>query len=292
MGLDFTALVSSPLSRAYETAQLVGEHFDLQVDKTYPELVERAYGDGEGLDIPAPERRAPERYYPNVESERDVYIRAVRVLRQIVRDYAERGGEQKIIAVSHGSLIRRALSAAAGEEWTVTVPNAEPLVVDVPGLFAWTPRVHRRGGSHCPGSARPAGEVLERPAQGASVAPEGAAESSARPLSRGMRVLRGALWALTALYCLVVASIVFAPRHVDDNEMGGRLAALLDAGHAAGWLPEFVTYSSIEQLSNVIMFVPGGFLFALLLGPSARRHVLYAGFVGERVHRDNSKLHA
>ena len=88
-----------------------------------------------------------------------------------------------------------------------------------------------------------------------------------------------ALWALTALYCLVVASIVFAPVHVDDNEMGGRLAALLDAGHAAGWLPEFVTYSSIEQLSNVIMFVPGGFLFALLLGPSARRHVLYTGFV-------------
>ena len=94
-----------------------------------------------------------------------------------------------------------------------------------------------------------------------------------------MRVLRGALWALTALYCLVVASIVFAPVHVDDNEMGGRLAALLDAGHAAGWLPEFVTYSSIEQLSHVIMFVPGGFLFAPLLGPSARRHVLYAGFV-------------
>ena len=137
MGLNFTVLVSSPLSRAFETAQLVGEHFDLQVDKTYPELVERTYGDGEGLDIPAPERRAPERYYPNVESERDLYIRTVRVLRQIVRDYANRGEERKIIAVSHGSLIRRALSAAAGEEWTATVPNAEPLVLDVPGLFAW-----------------------------------------------------------------------------------------------------------------------------------------------------------
>ena len=48
----------TPLSRAHETAQLVGEHFDLQVHKTYPELVERAYGAGEGLDIPAPERRA------------------------------------------------------------------------------------------------------------------------------------------------------------------------------------------------------------------------------------------
>ena len=137
MGLEFTVLVSSPLSRAYETAQLVGEHFDLQVHKTYPELVERAYGAGEGLDIPAPERRAPERYYPNVESERDVYIRAVRTLRNIVRELSEASGDQKIIAVSHGSFIRRALSAAAGEEWTVTVPNAEPLTIDVPGLFAW-----------------------------------------------------------------------------------------------------------------------------------------------------------
>lgn len=54
MGLEFTMLVSSPLSRAHETAQLVGEHFDLQVHKTYPELVERAYGAGEGLDIPPP----------------------------------------------------------------------------------------------------------------------------------------------------------------------------------------------------------------------------------------------
>jgi len=137
MGLEFTVLVSSPLSRAHETAQLVGEHFDLQVHKTYPELVERAYGAGEGLDIPAPERRAPERYYPNVESERDVYVRAVRTLRNIVRELSEAAGDQKIIAVSHGSFIRRALSAAAGEEWTVTVPNAEPLTIDVPGLFAW-----------------------------------------------------------------------------------------------------------------------------------------------------------
>ena len=42
MGLEFTVLVSSLLSRAYKTAQLVGEYFDPQVHKTYPELVERA----------------------------------------------------------------------------------------------------------------------------------------------------------------------------------------------------------------------------------------------------------
>lgn len=93
------------------------------------------------------------------------------------------------------------------------------------------------------------------------------------------RVWRLILWPVTALYCAVVASIVFAPVHVDDNETGGRLAQLLDTGHAEGWLPAFITYSSIEQLSNVIMFIPGGFLFALLLKPKARPYVLYSGFL-------------
>ena len=34
-----------------------------------------------------------------------------------------------------------------------------------------------------------------------------------------------------------------------------------------------------DRLSNVIMFIPGGFLFALLLRPKARPHVLYSGFL-------------
>ena len=126
-------MISSPLSRAYETAQLVGEDFGLPVSETYPDLVERNYGAAEGVNIPVPERRAPDRYYPQVETERDVYVRAVRVLREIVRQYP---GE-RIIAVSHGSLIRRAISAAQGYEHTQTVPNAEPLEVDLKGLFAF-----------------------------------------------------------------------------------------------------------------------------------------------------------
>ncbi len=278
MGLEFTVLVSSPLSRAYETAQLVGEYFNLKVGNTYPELVERAYGQGEGLDIPAPERRAPERYYPQVESERDLYIRAVRVLRQIVREHAD-GDGQKIIAVSHGSLIRRALSAAAGKEWTMTVPNAEPLVVDVPGLFAWDSARYTDEVGRIVGNTQVLSEVREHPAAEVVNPPESKNSSSTAPLSAGVRAVRAILWCLTSLWCLTVASIVFAPVHVDDNEMGGNLSSWLDVGHAEGWLPQFVTYSSIEQVSNIIMFIPGGFLFALLLGRRARRHVLYAGFV-------------
>ena len=82
---------------------------------------------------------------------------------------------------------------------------------------------------------------------------------------RSGRVFRVIGWALFALYCAAVATIVFAPQHVDDNEAGSRLASLLDTGHAQGWLPGFITYASIEQLSNVIMFAPGGFLLMLLL---------------------------
>lgn len=82
---------------------------------------------------------------------------------------------------------------------------------------------------------------------------------------RSDRVFRAVGWALFALYCAAVAAIVFAPQHVDDNGAGSRLASLLDTGHAQGWLPGFITYASIEQLSNVIMFAPGGFLLMLLL---------------------------
>ncbi|OFR96742.1 teicoplanin resistance protein VanZ [Rothia sp. HMSC067H10] len=88
---------------------------------------------------------------------------------------------------------------------------------------------------------------------------------------RSGRAFRAAGWALFVLYCAAVATIVFAPQHVDDNEAGSRLASLLDTGHAQGWLPGLITYASIEQLSNVIMFAPGGFMLMLLLFRRARQ---------------------
>ena len=136
MGLRYDRVLSSPLSRAHETAQCVGEFFGLTVSQTYPELVERAYGAAEGKNIPDYESDAPDRFYPGVETERDLYVRAVRALREVVRQYP---GE-RLMVVSHGSLIRRAISAAQGYEHTQEVPNAQPLEVDIAGLFAWDSR--------------------------------------------------------------------------------------------------------------------------------------------------------
>ena len=92
------------------------------------------------------------------------------------------------------------------------------------------------------------------------------------------------LWPVTALYCAVVASIVFAPVHVDDNEMGGRMVQFLDTGHAEGWLPAFITYSSIEQLSNVIMFIPGGFSLCPAAQTEGTPPCAVLGVPGQRLH--------
>ncbi len=133
-GLSYDVLVSSPLSRALETAQMVGEQLGLEVSRTYAALVERHYGDAEGKDISAEARKEPDAFYKGVESERSLYVRGVEVLREIVQDFSG----QRIIVVSHGSLIRRVLCAAHGQEWATAVPNAVPLDIPLAGLFAWT----------------------------------------------------------------------------------------------------------------------------------------------------------
>ena len=97
-----------------------------------------------------------------------------------------------------------------------------------------------------------------------------------------LAIWRLILWPVTALYCAVVASIVFAPVHVDDNEMGGRLVQFLDTGHAEGWLPRSSPIRASSS-SNVIMFIPAVFSFALLPKPKARP-MCCTRVSGQRLH--------
>ena len=86
----------------------------------------------------------------------------------------------------------------------------------------------------------------------------------------GARVWRLILLPVTALYCAVVASIVFAPCTWTIM----RWAAYAWRSY---WIPAtprggclFITYSSIEQL-NVIMFIPAVFFSPWLPGSGARK---------------------
>lgn len=133
-GYQFDVLVSSPLSRAFETAQIIGSYLGLTVEKTYDNLVERAYGEAEGAQLTYEESRTVYEDFDGVESEREVFERTVKVLLDIAEDHPG----QRVIAVAHGSVIRRALSAGQGFEWKESVPNAVPLEVSIDGLRRWS----------------------------------------------------------------------------------------------------------------------------------------------------------
>lgn len=134
-GEDWDLLVSSPLSRAHETAQIIGEALGLEVSALLPELVERHYGAAEGAVLSYADSRHPQELYPDVEPIATVYHRGIDALRRLVLDHP---GES-LVVVSHGTLIRRVLMATTPGDWQAGVANATPLEVDLEGLFAWDP---------------------------------------------------------------------------------------------------------------------------------------------------------
>ena len=108
-------LASSPLSRAYETAEIIGADIGLgsfgpPEIEIVPELVERAYGDAEGLTDSELQRRFPgDTPVPGRERRTDVATRAVAALVAL----GERHPGANIVVVAHGGLIRSVMNAVA-----------------------------------------------------------------------------------------------------------------------------------------------------------------------------------
>ncbi|WP_152978124.1 histidine phosphatase family protein [Curtobacterium sp. S6] len=129
-------LGSSPLSRAQETARIIGEYVGIGQIHTIPGVIERAYGTAEGETLSFEDSRHPQDLFDGVEPEGDVYRRGVATFKQLVMDHP---GEN-LLVVSHGTLIRRTLIATTPGDWSQHVPNATPIEVDIEGLFAWDPQ--------------------------------------------------------------------------------------------------------------------------------------------------------
>ena len=102
-------IVTSPLSRAVETASIIAAETGLGTPETVAALVERNYGEGEGLDFAEINRRSPDRsVVPGQESREEVIARVVPALREL----AESRPGHSLIVVTHGGAIRSALMAA------------------------------------------------------------------------------------------------------------------------------------------------------------------------------------
>ena len=110
-GFEWDAIVSSPLSRAAETADLIAAGLGLSVARRVPELAERNFGPAEGLQA-GPELEALR--IPNgflgAESEDDAAGRGLAALEALAEEFRGR----RVLAVAHGTLLRVSLSRAVG----------------------------------------------------------------------------------------------------------------------------------------------------------------------------------
>lgn len=106
----WATVVSSPLSRARETAQIIAHDLGLPLGPSYAELVERDYGPLEGSSSSEAIAAHPHRDYPGAESLDSVARRGRSAVDAIAREF----GDADVIVVAHGTLIRYTLAALAG----------------------------------------------------------------------------------------------------------------------------------------------------------------------------------
>lgn len=106
-------VLSSPLGRARQTAEIVAKQIGVRDIETEPLLLERAFGIGEGMTYAEwGEKFAKLDDIPGAESRTSVESRARALLAHIQQKYSG----AKVLAVSHGALIRFVLSeVTAGE---------------------------------------------------------------------------------------------------------------------------------------------------------------------------------
>lgn len=105
---SWDGIYSSPLSRAFETATIIGAELGLGAPLSVPALVERHYGEAEGLTDRQVMRRYPgSTPVPGRESRPEV---AARVLPALL-GLAEANPGRHLVVTTHGAVIRTVLLA-------------------------------------------------------------------------------------------------------------------------------------------------------------------------------------
>ena len=135
---SFAAIYSSPLNRAYMTAQLICETLHADKPITITDLQERSYGSFETkpgklfatttaawkptlATIPQAEQPFAS-IAPDVESNGTLLARTVRVLTEI----ADRHIDESVLIVSHGALLRTFLASLGNVDERLLIPGGLP----------------------------------------------------------------------------------------------------------------------------------------------------------------------
>ncbi|WP_168627239.1 MULTISPECIES: histidine phosphatase family protein [unclassified Cryobacterium] len=109
---SWDGIYSSPLGRAMETATIISDRLDLGDPTPLPSMVERHYGEAEGLTNDEVAERYPSYApVPGRESREEVIARVMATLSTLAK---ERPGEHLIVA-THGGVIRATLLAVGAD---------------------------------------------------------------------------------------------------------------------------------------------------------------------------------
>lgn len=106
-------LVASPLVRAVKTAEIVAQTHKFGVLNIEPLLLERSFGEAEGMAYDEWREKYPDSVVPGGESLADLEARCHRLLMKLVDDFSGR----RVLTVSHGALIRKLLNIVSKGEF-------------------------------------------------------------------------------------------------------------------------------------------------------------------------------
>jgi probable phosphoglycerate mutase len=108
---EWDTIVSSPLGRAAETAELIAAGLGLTVARHVPELTERSFGPAEGLQAgPELEALRIPGGFRGAESDDEAASRGLAALEALAEEFRGR----RVLVVAHGTLLRLALGRAIG----------------------------------------------------------------------------------------------------------------------------------------------------------------------------------
>ena len=114
-------MICSPLVRARESAEIAAENLHYPIDRIIvePMLIERCFGEAEGLTAEEREEKYPNYQYsdtgyriPGIEEYDDLMKRADSVFQKIVSTYQDK---ENILAVSHGAILAAIITAVTDD---------------------------------------------------------------------------------------------------------------------------------------------------------------------------------
>ncbi len=111
-GQRWTAIASSPLSRAAETAEIIAREAGLPAPELVEALVERNYGAAEGLTGAEIDAR-----YGGVLTARESREAVLERVKPALLQLAERHPDGRVLVVSHGGVIGSLVRDATGWAW-------------------------------------------------------------------------------------------------------------------------------------------------------------------------------